>query len=406
MNTEYGSNIEDIKASNRELILSTIKKHGPISRKDISEKLNLTKAAITKLTNEMIEQNILVEKGQFCEPEIRAGRKKVLIDINWNYKYAIGVSVEYDYTSVGVCNINGETVALKRVLTDRSLFPEAFLTKLAGEIREILWTNSISRDELVGLGITFIGAVDHKNGVVKKEFGLWDREIDVRTFLEKELQIKVVVNNNVRALALAEIDYGSANGNQNILFIRHGFGIGAAMILNGNVYYGAHNASAEIGHFVVDYNGAKCRCGKKGCLETLSSQSSMVNRIRDLFSQDKTPILYRECNGDRNNINFDIILSLAESEPLILELLTESAAMLGKYISLAVQMIDPEKIILHGVFFNNTNFYNIFLEEFKKNADKHSEESILISKINTKKSYFGGIAIVLKKFFYDNGGLI
>lgn len=401
-----GINMGAVKINNRASILRLLKNNGPMSRKDIAGMVKLTPAAITILTNEMKEESILVETGEL-EEDKRVGRKKILIDIDYDYKYVIGINIESDYVNLGLANLKGETIISKCINADGSISPEELLKRIASECIGMLWKTDILKEKVLGVGVGIVGHVDEINGISKRAYGLWTKEVDVKRILEEELGLKVVVDNNVRALALGEIDYGNENDLRNILFIKYGPGIGSAIIINREIHYGNNNRAGEIGHSIIDVDGSLCRCGKRGCLETLASPNSIIRSVKEIFSQHNTPNLYEKCNGDISKVDiFNILESAKEGDKEINNIIKKAAQFMALAIGNAMGIIDPKKVLLYGKAFGNQVFYDEFMGFMKKLSMESNLEGVIgLSKLENGSNYIGGVALAIRQFYFNTGGV-
>lgn len=408
MDNLIGKNMATIKLQNRQSILNILKSFGAISRADIAKKLNLTPAAITIIVNEMVKEGIIKEVGQLEEEDKRSGRKKVLIDINYNYKYVIGINIEPDYINIGISNIKCETKAYKRFPVDKVREPEDFLEYLTSQCMNMLWKENILKDDILGVGVGIVGHVDDEKGISKQAFGLWNKSVPVKKILEEQFGLPVVVGNNVRTLALGELDYNTSENADNIIFIKYGPGIGAALINNNEVYNGGNNFPGEIGHAIVDYNGKKCRCGRRGCLETVVSQKALIEAISPSFGKDTTSILYELTSGDIENINLKLLAKAAElGGEVERELFSKTLYFTAIVVGNAVSLYDPHKVVLYGEVFK----YDFILDKLKEHlknlfVDINWDNRIDISVLNNKSNFIGAVALALRELFYKTGAII
>ena len=190
MKRRSGINMSDVKMSNRGLILRQIK-NNPKPRKDIAEKIKLTPAAVTILVNELIEQGCIRESGQVNEPS-RVGRKKVFIELIKNYKYAVGINIEGSHMNICVGNLQAEILDSVNIRISK-LTPEQVLESAVKRVRELIKGLNIKQEQLLGVGVGIVGNVDTKNGISRHAYGLWDREVEVESYLTKALELPVVV---------------------------------------------------------------------------------------------------------------------------------------------------------------------------------------------------------------------
>ncbi|MFA9397022.1 MAG: ROK family transcriptional regulator [Clostridiaceae bacterium] len=402
-----GGNMTTLKIQNRSSILNILKRNGACSRLDIANTLGLTPAAITILVSEMVSEGIIEEIGQLEEKDKRSGRKKVLIDINYNYKHVIGINIEANSINIGVSNLKGDVVISEKITTDKDISPEELLKNVSKECMNVLWKKNILQQDILGVGVGIIGPVDEKEGISIRAYGLWNKRVEIKKILEKELGTKVVVDNNVRTLAVGEIDYRNEEENSNMLFIKYGPGIGSAVIINSELYYGSSNSSAEIGHSIVDLNGEICRCGKRGCLETVSSKSALLRKVKEIFSKENTPILYENIDGEIEKIEFKHLIKAAEmGDREVKNILSNSILYLALTIGNTILVYDPKSIVLYGDLFKS----DMFLNEFKETLSKivcieNMDDFLSLSQLSKRSNYIGSISLALREFFYNVGGM-
>ena len=263
-----GLNLGNVKNQNRSSILKLLNDHGPMPRKDLSARLGLTPASLTTLCGELLAQNILFELGEVQQEDKRAGRRKILLGINYAYRHVLSISIEAPATSVTLCDLRGEHCITRRIPTDTSVEPEVFLKRVANVGKALLWENSIGREELLGAGVSVPGPVDREKGVSTHAYRVWDQPVQVTAPLAEALECTVLLENNVKAFAQAELTYGLGRTEENLLLLKWGPGVGSAIIAQGRIYESRMYKSAEIGHVRVEKNGRLCRCGRHGCLET------------------------------------------------------------------------------------------------------------------------------------------
>lgn len=402
-----GINLENVKIRNKSAILSLLNRQGAMSRKDIAKIIGLTPAAVTLLCTEMIEEGMILERGEVQE-EKRAGRKKVLVDINHEYKYIVAISIEAIYTWITLSNIRGQEVAYKKIKTNSQISPEEFLRELAKECKVLLWENHRYCEELLGIGICIPGIVDRSRGISIQAYGIWKEKVMVRDIMEGLIHCPVIVENNIKAFAQGELLYGLGRTGDNLLFVRWGPGVGSAIVIDNQIYEGREHKAAEIGHYIIEPNGILCRCGRRGCLETRVSMKAIVDKIKSVFSREDTPYLYEELEGDASKITEDLLSKWVKShteekdlmrEPKIREILYKSTERMARAVVNVMTMLAPDNTVLYGTMLENQAIRDIFLDYCKQYDPEYTEEYIKKSALSDKLYYIGATAIVTKQYF-------
>ena len=287
-----GLNLGNVKNQNRSSILKLLNDHGPMPRKDLSARLGLTPASLTTLCGELLAQNILFELGEVQQEDKRAGRRKILLGINYAYRQVLSISIEAPATSVTLCDLRGEHCITRRIPTDTSVEPEVFLKRVANVGKALLWENSIGREELLGAGVSVPGPVDREKGVSTHAYRVWDQPVQVTAPLAEALECTVLLENNVKAFAQAELIYGLGRTEENLLLLKWGPGVGSAIIAQGRIYESRMYKSAEIGHVRVEKNGRLCRCGRHGCLEAYASATALIRQAKRAGEQHPESALH------------------------------------------------------------------------------------------------------------------
>lgn len=414
MARQAGINLENVKIRNKSTVLKLLSSKGAMSRKDIAKEVGLTSAAVTLLCTEMIEEGILQEKGEMQE-ERRAGRKKILVDIVYDWKYVVAVSIEAKKTYLTICDLKGRAVDSKKMNTDTSVQPEEFLKVIAKECKALLWENEKSHKDVLGMGICIPGIVNRKKGISLHAYGIWNQEINVKDLMEEYMQCPVIVENNVKAFAEGELAYGLGRTGDNLLFVKWGPGVGSAVVIQNQVYEGKDHRAAEIGHYIIEPDGKLCRCGRRGCLETRVSIGAIIEKIHSVYSQEKTPRLYARTNGNVEQISEDHFTEWAEGrnkevldfgDDIVVQILRSSIERLARAIVNVITILAPDHAILFGSMLENDEIRNIFMEYCQSYDSNYTDEYIQMSKLSKQIYHIGATAVVTRELFFETAGKI
>lgn len=376
-----GINLEKVKRENRSLILKCINDKGPISRKDIAETTGLTAASVTQITTHLIEDGLLTELGAISENSGTAGRKKILLDLRSDYGFVISINIESKTTGIAICDIKGTIVcngtARINLTTDTSEGPTAFLKTIADNCKKLIKLLSDTEAEkikCVSIGIP--GIVDRELGISKKAYGVFEEEVDLRSFFEKRLKLPVLLANNVDAFANAEILYGAGKLYDSLLVIKWGPGVGSTIVTDSHVYQGRHGKTAELGHFIVKKNGLKCSCGRRGCLETLISVKALSNLIS--FDPEDFGQAYRALPDDKKTQIDSYIDIFAMS------------------IVNTCTIIAPGRIVLFGAMFNSEIIRKKLIECCMNYDPTYDFNRIIHTSLSDKASYIGPASVYFR----------
>ncbi len=202
------------------------------------------------------------------------------------------------------------------------------------------------------IGVSFGGPVNAPAGLVRHSTHVpgWEN-VPLVDWLETEFNAPAAMDNDGKVAALGEFRYGAGQDCQTMLYVTVSTGIGGGWILNGHLFAGADGMAGEIGHTLVQPDGLPCACGRQGCLEAEASGLGIANRARAYLAQDESraEFLLELADGDPEQITAKLVSqAAAKGDPLSQRILADSADGLGRGLSNALNLINPERIILGG----------------------------------------------------------
>jgi len=405
---QTGINLESVKVRNKASILQLLRREGGMSRKDIAGKIGLTPAAVTLLCNEMIEAGMIRETGEVQE-ERRAGRRKIMVDIDYNWRYVLGVTIERRNTCISLCNLKAELLLEHTIRTDDTITPEAFLQEIAQECIRVLFEGGKSKADLVGVGVSVPGNVDRNHGLATSFYGIWKHEVDIAGILSQELDCPVVVENNVRAFAQGEAIYNQQEAGTNILFLKWGPGVGSALIANGSVYDGRDHRGVEIGHYILQGNPKHCSCGRVGCLETLVSTKALAEQIRQASTREDMPKLNERLTGSAKTLTEEQLVDFLEqdSDPenadsAVMDIMQNAVNNLARAFVNVGTILAPDLCVVFGSVLSNDLIRTKFIEACHEYDPYYTADTIQLAGGNQQTLYLGAASIAAFQFFYGS----
>lgn len=243
---------------------------GKATKQDIASAIELSLPTVTQNLQELMEAGAIKYEGN--SPST-GGRKARIITVNAKIKLSIGLSISADRVRIVCIDLKSNVLFYKKVST---LFENShdYYRKTAEFLETFIEENKIQRDKVLGVGITFPGIIDEENNEVIFAPTLSSEKISL-AYLKSIISFDVRIINDAVASGYAENRGNEKSGNLAYLFIERG--VGGAIFVNDNAYFGDNGRSAEFGHMCVVPQGKKCDCGQNGCLEAYCS----IARISD-----------------------------------------------------------------------------------------------------------------------------
>lgn len=264
--------------------------------------------------------------------------------------YKIGVDVGGTNVKIALVNKKGEITFSKTVPTRAEMGYEYTIGNIKQSIKDLLEEAKIDKNALEGIGFGFPGQIDCDNGIVRLAPNIpgWVN-VPIAEIMQKEFDVPVKVDNDVRCAALAELNFGAGVGCHNLICITVGTGIGSGLIVNGKLVRGASNAAGEIGHVKLEMkDGLICGCGDTGCMEAYASGPAIVAMAKEYIAGGKST-KFREIAGDTDNITPATVAEAAKQGDVVAKrIFTIMGEYIGIGLSSVVNLLNPEKIVIGG----------------------------------------------------------
>lgn len=393
-----------MKLYNQKLLLRILKDEGPISRSDLSKMTDLTLPAISEITKELESLNLIHNIG---ESRINRGRFPTMYQLKVDAFKVIGVTIRSNSIRVGLMNMTGE-ILYDKEQAQLNTQPEIIADAVSSLVDTILQEANTKKSEIRGIGLGMHGIVDAVNGIsVYPPHLNWDN-VPIRTLLEARIQLPVLVDNDCNTLALAEYWFGGGRNLNSFITLNVDYGIGAGIVVDGNLFHGRDFGAGQIGHVAISDNGPLCSCGKYGCLEALSSENAIIETIQKKVKQGY-PSSIKEIEGNPEKITIHHILhAAAAGDELTLNTLNHAAHYLGIGISMLVNLFNPDKVIITGAVIGFKEYVLGTLKEtFNRNALKtnvtHFE--LAASQLGDKADVLGAGSLWINELFKGNTSL-
>ncbi|MEV0224894.1 ROK family transcriptional regulator [Streptomyces sp. NPDC050704] len=328
-------------------IFTTVLSHGPLTRSDMAGRAGLSAAAVTKAVRPLIEAGYLVEHVD-DEARPSLGRPANPVRVDGGRALFIGVKVTGDEIIAVLTDLCCRIRAARHLpLAARD--PKAVLASIASLVHELLAEADGFGVQVQGLGVAVSGDVDRAAGDVRFSPFLEWRDLPLAELVEMTTGLPVTVDNDVRALTVAEQWFGAGVGLSDFAVVTVGAGIGCGLVVHGKVVSGAHGVAGEIGHVVVDPTGPPCHCGNRGCVEAIAADPAIVTAVRETTGRpvaDAAQALELAHRGD----------------PGARQVYARAGDAIGRAIATVANLLGPERVIISG---EGLAAYDLFAEQIR-----------------------------------------
>lgn len=328
---------------NRQIALTLIRTHQPISRADLSRLMETNRANVTFIVNELLEDKLVFEGDQGSE-KVR-GRKPTFLYVNSQKSYAVAVDVRASRTFVMFTDSIGKQIS-EIISFPTEMNPTGFVKTLAEKIKKNL-PEGIGGSNCEGIGVVVPGMTDIKTGRVLRAPALGWLDVDLLGLLRKEFEnTRIYIENSGKACALSQIwaTRNDLHTHHDLVFVSISDGVGVGVIINGELMRGKHNTAGEFGHLPLSIDGLPCLCGANGCWEAYISNLATISRYFGKNLSQRQPLSLETANFTIE----DLIKRARQGDGKALAALHLTARYLGLGLASIINAIDPSQIYLGG----------------------------------------------------------
>ncbi|SFE54154.1 Sugar kinase of the NBD/HSP70 family, may contain an N-terminal HTH domain [Paenibacillus catalpae] len=367
-----------IKKMNRSLILKEILKEGMLSRADVSKATALTRATVSGQVADLLDEELVVEK----EIEYNlVGRKPIMLSVNAEAGYAIGIDLEFDQISFAISNLQGSLVQSETMKLQATSYPD-ILSLLIAQIKHYQEGFAASRYGIIGIVIAIHGLVSTDEVIHYIPSFDW-HDVPLKNDLEKALGLEVKLENNANLSAFAERVFFH-HETDDLLSVTLYSGIGMGMMINHSFFRGQDGFAGEIGHMIVVPGGQPCNCGNKGCWEKYASETSVFQILR--ANKPEAEITYEQ-----------IERWIKDKDPEVTSVMEQFMYYLSIGLNNIINIYNPEVVVLDSELLR---IYPDSLRAIESNLNSrvsHYRE-IKLSTIGKKSCSLGACAIAIQNF--------
>ncbi|MCQ1987670.1 ROK family transcriptional regulator [Arthrobacter sp. zg-Y844] len=371
-----------LRERNRQRIIQALLASGPLTQAELSRQTGLSRATVSNIVGDMSERQLVI-----TEPTTSSGRRALSVRLNESGAVAAGIDIGRRHVRVILASLGHRILQEESIQLPLGHSAAEGMDAAAALLARLLRRQGVDRSAVLGAGVGIPGPIDRRTGTVVQGAILpeWVG-INMREDLADRLGVPVYIDNDANLGALAEVTWGPHGCSENLIFIKVASGIGAGLVINGSLYYGNVGITGEIGHATIFDQGLICRCGNRGCLETIASTSIMIE------------LLSRASNGTVTTA--DILSRAAGKDPATLRVIDDAGVAVGRAAANLANTLNPELIIIGGSL---TDLGDTFLDPIRRGLLRHAvplvgeTSTVLMSSLGDRAEALGAAALVLQE---------
>ncbi len=368
--------------ANLERVVRAVRLAGSLTQAEIARSTGLSAATVSNIVRE------LKEAGTVEVTDTSAGgRRARSVSLSGDAGIVIGVDFGHTHLRVAVGNLAHQVLAEESEPLDvDASWVDGFdrAEALVGRLVEGL---GIGRDKVIGVGLGVPGPIDLESGTLGSTAILpgW-AGINPRRELSQRLGVPVYVDNDANLGALGELVWGSGRGVKDLAYIKVASGVGAGLVINGQIYRGPGGTAGEIGHITLDESGPVCRCGNRGCLETFAAARYVLPLLQSSHGPELT---------------MERVVELArDGDPGCRRVITDVGRHIGSGVASLCNLLNPSRVVLGGSL---ADAGELVLAPIRESVGRYAipsaarQLSVLTGSLGGRAEVLGALALVLSE---------
>jgi predicted NBD/HSP70 family sugar kinase len=340
-----------MREHNLAVVLGEVVRHGPVTRARLAEVTGFTKTTVSNLVAVLAEVGLVRDGGLVRESE--RGRPGVAVSVNNDGVAGLGLEVNVDYLAACVLDL-GRRVRHRHLIAadNRGRAPERVIEALARLAGQVIASAADQGLTVAGAVVALPGVLDRGHGRLCTAPNLGWTDVPVGELLEAGLPalgLPADHDNEANLGALGELWSGAGRELGDFVHVSGEIGIGAGIVVGGRVFRGAHGFAGELGHIVVEPGGPLCSCGGRGCLEQIAGQEAIL-RAAGLIDAATTASMATTAAADPDGPMALLVERLRAGDPGAVAAVARAGHALGSALSAAVNLLDPDTVVLGGIF--------------------------------------------------------
>lgn len=384
-------------------LIEQVMRPGVTTRTTLARDLGVSPAWITKTIAPLIERGVITETGSAAHS---GGRRARTLGFHPGVGLLLGMDFGATHLDIALAGPDLKVLARRHVVLDIADGPDACLATLSGLVDEVLREQKLPIDQIRGVGVGVPGPVDFACGRLTSPPIMpgWDDFALPETLMNQFPKAFVVVDNDVNLMALGERYHGQGQSSSDFIYVKVGSGIGAGIVVDGQLYRGSSGCAGDIGHIIVDHDGPVCHCGNHGCVEALAGGLAIARQARELAENGSSPLLAERLSAAGGLLTAaDVGAAAAQGDLGALELVDRSGRYVGAMLTTLVYFFNPDRILIGGgVSQIGNRFLNAIRQTILAKASPLATRALKIaySDLGREAGVLGALTLAQQSIFY------
>jgi predicted NBD/HSP70 family sugar kinase len=394
--------IANKRERDKRIIEALVWRLGALSRAEIHQMTHLHRSDISRMVRELLNEKKLRESGR---GDNRTGRKQVLLRLREKHAYVLSLAFDDQAVSAATLDLSPKVLSAVSEPTRLDCGIEGLMTQLVQCGKKALGQAGVSAHSLLGVGVASSGLINTRTGELVMSSTIdFCKRVPVGQILSRELGVATMVHNLARAKAVAERALGAGAMAADMIYVEYGrTGIGAGVIVDGQLLYGSGHSAGEFGHTHVTEDGPACRCGSFGCLEAVAGGRAIEGRIRKALAEGCNSLVMELAGHDAAKITGLTVLKAAGmGDKTCLAIVEQMATHLGLGLANLVNLFNPKVLVLdQRLDLAGNALLDQVVKVIRRQALRQSVQEVAIrfGQLGEEASVLGMATLVLEKHF-------
>ncbi len=385
-------------------LLRYLKEFGPLSRAELAKEYKISKATVSDIVALLLESSFIREVG--IGPSAKGGgRRPILLEFNHKAGYSIGVEIKRNHAAVALIDLDANIIKKETLTYGEGTALEWILDQIIQKTRMLQKNKWAKKAIPLGVGVSIPGLIDYARGSISESDSLknWE-DVPIKQRLEENLHIDTFVENDVKAMTLAEFHFGHGRNYKNLIYLWAGDGLGAGIVINGQLYRGISSSAGEVGYYELGFyirstDEFRYLYNRQNTFGELLQEKTLINAANRFMKNGIDSSLKNE------KITIDSIIHAAESgDDFANELLKEYSSLIGILTINIINTLNPEIVIISSEHVAKTP---LFIKQIRDRVIKDQLHTpiksvdIEVASILENAGILGSAALVMDDIFFN-----